>query len=98
MQGSCSHSVQSVQVGLVVNQQLEHLVSSVQGSVVERRLVVVVPDVHREGPGPQETLDHLSQALGSSVMEDGLLGVLVDVKLGVFLGEPDEDVVAAVNV
>ena len=98
MEGSRSHSVQSVQVGLIVNQQLEHLVRSVQGRVVERRLVVVVPDVHWEGPGPQQALDDLSQALGGGVVEDGLLGVLVDVKLRVFLGEPDEDVVAAVNV
>ena len=98
MQGSRSHPVQSVQVGLVVNQELEHLVSSIEGGVVERRLVVVVPDVHREDAGPQQALDHLSQALGGGVVEDGLLGVLVDVKLGVFLGEPDEDVVAPVDV
>ena len=98
MEGSRSHSVQSVQVGLVVHQELEHLVSSVEGGVVERRLVVVVPDVHREDTGPQQALDHLGEALGGRVVEDGLLGVLVDVKLGIFLGKPDEDVVAPVNV
>ena len=65
---------------------------------MERRLVVVVPDVHWEGPGPQQTLDNLRQALGCSVVEDSLLGVLVDAKLRVFLGEPDEDVITPVNV
>ena len=65
---------------------------------MERRLVVVVPDVHWEGPGPQQTLDNLRHALGRGVVEDSLLGVLVDVKLRVFLGEPDEDIVAAVNI
>ena len=98
MQGSGSHSVQGVQVCLVVHQQLEHLVSPVEGGVVQRRLVVVVPHVHWEDPSPQQALDHLRQALGGGVVEDGLLGVLVDVELGVFLGEPDEDVVAPVNV
>ena len=98
VQRSRSHPVQSVQVGLVINQQLEHLVSAVEGRVVQGGLVVVVPDVHREDAGPQQALDHLGQALGGRVVEDGLLGVLVDVELGVFLGEPDEDVVAPVNV
>ena len=62
------------------------------------RLVVVVPHVHREGPGPQQALDDLSQTLGGGVVKDSLLGILVDVKLGVFLGKPDEDVVAPVNI
>ena len=36
--------------------------------------------------------------LSCGVVEDSLLGVLVDVKLRIFLGEPDEDIVAAVNI
>ena len=98
MQWSRSNPVQSIQVSLVINQQLEDLVSSVEGCIVQWRLVVVVPHVHREGPGPQQALDDLSETLGGGVVEDSLLGVLVYVKLGVFLGKPDEDVVAAVNV
>ena len=31
-------------------------------------------------------------------MQDGLLGVVIDVELGVLLGEPDEDVVRPVDV
>ena len=98
MQGSGAHSVQGVNVSLVLYQELEHLVSAVEGRVVQGGLVVVVPDVHREDTGPQQALDHLGQALGGRVVEDGLLGVLVDVKLGIFLGKPDEDVVAPVNI
>ena len=98
MQWSRPHPIQGIQVCLVINQELEHLVSPIEGRVVERRLLVVVPDVHGESPGLQQTLDDLGQALGGGVVEDGLLGVLVDVKLGIFLGEPDEDVVAAVDV
>ena len=98
VQRSRSNPVQSIQVSLVINQQLEDLVSSVEGRIVQWRLVVVIPHVHREGPGPQQALDDLSQALGGGVVEDSLLGVLVDVKLGVFLGKPDEDVVAPVYI
>ena len=31
-------------------------------------------------------------------MQDGLLGVVIDVELGVLLGKPDEDVVRSVDV
>ena len=31
-------------------------------------------------------------------MQDGLLGVVIDVELGVLLGEPDKDVVRSVDV
>ena len=64
-----SNPVQSIQVSLVINQQLEDLVSSVEGRIVQWRLFVVVPHVHRKGPGPQQALDDLSQALGGGVVE-----------------------------
>ena len=50
------------------------------------------------GPSVKEALDHLGEALGGGVVEERLLGVFVDIKLWIFLGEPDENVVAAVNV
>ena len=98
VKGSGTHSVQSINVSFVVHQQLEHLVSSIEGGVVERRLVVLVPDVHWEGAALQQTLHHLGQALRRGVVKDCLLGVLVDVELRIFLGKPDENVVASVNV
>ena len=90
--------VLDVDVGAVRDEQLHDVDVVVAGGVVQRRLVVVVPHVHWEDASPQQALDHLGQALGGRVVEDGLLGVLVDVKLGIFLGKPDEDVVAPVNV
>ena len=90
--------VQRINVSFVINQQLEHLVGSIEGRVVQRSLVILVLDVHWEGAAVKEALDHLGEALGGGVVEERLLGVFVDIKLWIFLGEPDENVVASVNV
>ena len=58
------HRVQGVYVRLVLHQELEHLVSAVEGGVVQRGLVAVVPAVHAETPGTQQDPDNLRDALG----------------------------------
>ena len=93
-----SNPVQSIQVSLVINQQLEHLVSSIEGRVVKRSLLILILDIHREGAALQQTLHNLRKSLGGAVVQYCLLGVLVDIKVRELLGKPDENVVAAVDV
>ena len=63
MQGSGAHRVQGVDVGLVLHEELEHLVGAVEGSVVQRGLVTLVPSVHTEAARVEEDPDNLRDSL-----------------------------------
>ena len=63
MQGSGSHSVQGVNVCLVLHQELEHLISAIEGRVVERGLVTLIPSVHTEAAGAKQDPDYLGDSL-----------------------------------
>ena len=63
MQGSGAHSVQGVNVCLVLHQELEHLISAIEGRVVERGLVTLIPSVHTEAAGAKQDPDYLGDSL-----------------------------------
>ena len=63
VQGSGAHSVQGVNVCLVLYQELEHLVSAIEGRVVERGLVTLIPSVHTEAAGAKQDPDYLGDSL-----------------------------------
>ena len=63
VQGSGAHSVQGVDVCLVLDQELEHLVGAVEGGVVQRGLVALVPGVHTEAARAKQDPDNLGDSL-----------------------------------
>ena len=65
MKGCGPHGVQSVNVSLVLHQELEHLVGAVEGGVVERGLVALVPGVHTEAAGVEQDPDNLGDSLAT---------------------------------
>ena len=56
MQGSVAHSVQGVDVCLVLDQELEHLVGAIEGRVVERGLVTVAAGVKQDPDNLEDSL------------------------------------------
>ena len=71
MQGSRAHRVQGVDVGLVLHEELEHLVGAVEGGVVQRGLVALVPGVHTEAAGVEQDSDNLGDSLTIKMLNAG---------------------------